>query len=335
MAADNVDMNGTQRAAILLMTLGEQEASQVLKHMNPKEVQAVGMAMAGLRNVTRETADEVLASFVTTVDDEASFGVGVEDYIRNVLTNAFGASKADAFIDRILVDGDASGFDTLKWMSPEAIAQLLRDEHPQIIAIVLSYLDSDQAAMVLTHLDEALRTEVVMRVARLDDVQQSALAEIETLIAAKSSSIDISRTSKVGGDRVAAGIVNALNSNDGESLLESINRQNPDLGNRIAEMMFVFDSLLNVDDRGIQSLLREISNDLLVVALKGADPAIQKKIFGNMSKRAATLLEEDMEARGPMKLSDVETAQKEILEIARRMADAGDINLGDGDDEYV
>lgn len=335
MANDKLEMNGTERAAILLMTLGEEEASQVLKHMNPKEVQAVGMAMAGLRNVTRETADDVLASFVTTVDDEASFGVGVEDYIRKVLTNAFGASKADAFIDRILVDGDASGFDTLKWMSPEAIGQLLRDEHPQIIAIVLSYLDSDQAALVLTHFDDDLRTEVVMRVARLDDVQQSALAEIESLIAAKSSSIEISRTAKVGGDRVAAGIVNALASGDGEALLENINRQNPDLGNRIAEMMFVFDSLLNVDDRGIQSLLREISNDLLVVALKGADPTIKKKIFGNMSKRAATLLEEDMEARGPIKLSDVEGAQKEILEIARRMADAGDINLGDGDDEYV
>ena len=174
-----------------------------------------------------------------------------------------------------------------------------------------------------------------MRVARLDDVQQSALAEIESLIAAKSSNITVSRTAKVGGDRVAAGIVNALNNADGETLLEHINRANPDLGNRIAEMMFVFDSLLNVDDRGIQTLLREVSNDRLVIALKGADPAVQKKIFGNMSKRAAALLEEDMEARGPMKLSDVEAAQKEILEVARRLADNGDINLGDSDDEYV
>ena len=335
MANDTSGISGTERAAILLMSLGEEEASQVLKHMKPKEVQAVGVAMAGLRNVTRETADEVLSTFVTTVDDAASFGVGTEDYIRKVLTNAFGASKADAFIDRILVDGDASGFDTLQWMSAESIAELLRDEHPQIIAIVLSYLDADQAAQTLTHFEETLRAEVVMRVARLDDVQQSALAEIESLIAAKSSSITVSRTAKVGGDRVAAGIVNALASADGESLLEHINRTNPDLGNRIAEMMFVFDSLLNVDDRGIQTLLREISNDRLVVALKGADPAVQKKIFGNMSKRAAALLEEDMQARGPMKLSEVEAAQKEILEVARRMADNGDINLGGGDDEYV
>ena len=335
MASDENSISGTERAAILLMSLGEEEASQVLKHMKPKEVQAVGVAMAGLKNVTRETADEVLSTFVTTVDDAASFGVGTEDYIRKVLTNAFGANKADAFIDRILVDGDASGFDTLQWMSAESIAELVRDEHPQIIAIVLSYLEAEQAAEVLANFEDALRAEVVMRVARLDDVQQSALAEIESLIAAKSSNITISRTAKVGGDRVAAGIVNALNNADGEAVLEQINLANPDLGNRIAEMMFVFDSLLNVDDRGIQTLLREVSNDRLVIALKGADPAVQKKIFQNMSKRAAALLEEDMEARGPMKLSDVEAAQKEILEVARRLADNGDINLGDSDDEYV
>ncbi|MEL6951126.1 MAG: flagellar motor switch protein FliG [Pseudomonadota bacterium] len=335
MASDENPISGTERAAILLMSLGEEEASQVLKHMKPKEVQAVGVAMAGLKNVTREAADEVLSTFVTTVDDAASFGVGTEDYIRKVLTNAFGANKADAFIDRILVDGDASGFDTLQWMSAESIAELVRDEHPQIIAIVLSYLEAEQAAEVLANFEDALRAEVVMRVARLDDVQQSALAEIESLIAAKSSNITVSRTAKVGGDRVAAGIVNALNNADGEAVLEQINLANPDLGNRIAEMMFVFDSLLNVDDRGIQTLLREVSNDRLVIALKGADPAVQKKIFQNMSKRAAALLEEDMEARGPMKLSDVEAAQKEILEVARRLADNGDINLGDSDDEYV
>ncbi|MEN7342260.1 MAG: flagellar motor switch protein FliG [Pseudomonadota bacterium] len=335
MASNEGDVSGTERAAILLMTLGEQEASLVLKHMSPKEVQAVGMAMAGLRNITRDTADDVLSTFVTTVDDETSFGVGAEEYIRTVLTNAFGASKADAFIDRILVDTTSDGFDTLKWMSAEAIAQLLKGEHPQIVAIVLSYLDSEHAAEALALFDDAFRAEVVMRIAKLDDVQQSALAEIEALIASKSTSIDISKTAKVGGDRVAANIVNALSNADGESLIEAINEQNADIGARIADMMFVFDSLLAVDDRGIQTLLREVSNDVLVVALKGADQEIRRKLLGNMSKRAATLLEEDMEARGPMKLSEVEQAQKEILEIARKLADAGDINLGDGDEEYV
>ncbi|MEM9172478.1 MAG: flagellar motor switch protein FliG [Pseudomonadota bacterium] len=327
--------NGTERAAILLMTLGEQEASSVLKHMTPKEVQAVGLAMAGLKNVTRESADDILSEFVTSVDDEASFGVSTDDYIRKVLTNAFGAQKADAFIDRILVDGSGENFETLKWMGPDAIAQLLSDEHPQIIAIVLSYLEPEQSAAVLELLEETVQSDVVMRVARLDDVQQSALAEIESLLASKSSSIDISRTAKVGGDRVAADMVNALSGGNGETLLEQINEQDADLGARISEMMFVFDSLLNVDDRGIQTLLREVSNDLLVVALKGADPAIQQKIWGNMSKRAAALLEEDMEARGPMKLAEVEQAQREILDVARRLAETGDINLGNSDEEYV
>ncbi|MEM8547092.1 MAG: flagellar motor switch protein FliG [Pseudomonadota bacterium] len=330
-----MENNGTERAAILLMTLGEEEASAVLKHMSPKEVQAVGLAMANLKNVTRESADDILSNFVTNVDDEASFGVSTDDYIRKVLTNAFGAAKADAFIDRILVDGSTANFETLKWMGPEAIAQLLSDEHPQIIAIVLSYLDPEQSAGVLEVLEEGLRTEVVMRVARLDDVQQSALAEIESLLASKSSTIDITRTAKVGGDRVAADMVNAIASGGGEALLEKINERDADLGARISEMMFVFDSLLNVDDRGIQTLLREVSNDLLVVALKGADPAVQKKIWSNMSKRAAALLEEDMEARGPMKLAEVEQAQREILDVARRLAETGDINLGNSDEEYV
>ena len=330
-----MENNGTERAAILLMTLGEEEASAVLKHMSPREVQAVGLAMANLKNVTRESADDILSKFVTNVDDEASFGVSTDDYIRKVLTNAFGAAKADAFIDRILVDGSTANFETLKWMGPEAIAQLLGDEHPQIIAIVLSYLDPEQSAGVLEVLEESLRTEVVMRVARLDDVQQSALAEIESLLASKSSTIDITRTAKVGGDRVAADMVNAIASGGGEALLEKINERDADLGARISEMMFVFDSLLNVDDRGIQTLLREVSNDLLVVALKGADPAVQKKIWSNMSKRAAALLEEDMEARGPMKLAEVEQAQREILDVARRLAETGDINLGNSDEEYV
>jgi flagellar motor switch protein FliG len=335
MSDSAASLDGTQRAAVLLMTLGEEEASRVLQHMSAKEVQRVGLAMAGLRNVTRESADQVLDTFVTTVEDETSLGVGTEDYIRSVLTNAFGAAKADAFIDRILVGETASGFDTLEWMSAAAIAQLLRDEHPQIIAIVLSYLDSEQAGEVLSLLEPELRTDVVMRIANLDDVQQSALAEIEALIANKSSAIETTKTAKVGGDRVAANIVNALNNTDGESLLEGIKARDQDLSARIEEMMFVFDSLLKVDDRGIQVLLREVTNDQLVVALKGADPAVQRKFLNNMSKRAATLLDEDMEARGPIKLSEVEAAQKEILETARRMADSGDLNLGDGDDEYV
>ena len=230
---------------------------------------------------------------------------------------------------------DAKGLDALKWMSSKDVVEIVKDEHPQIIAIVLAYLESAQAADVIERLPDEIRSDILMRVASLTDIQQSALAEIESLIANKSPDSGGGSARKVGGDKIAADIVNALKADRGEQLLEQIKEKNAELSERIQEMMFTFDALLNVDDRGIQSLLREISNDILIVALKGCDPQIGDKILGNMSKRAATLLKEDMDAKGPMKLSEVEAAQKEILEIARRLADSGDIDLGQGDDEYV
>ncbi|ANO51047.1 flagellar motor switch protein FliG [Woeseia oceani] len=328
-------LKGTERAALLLMTLGEADAAEVLKYMGPREVQSIGTAMASLKNISRDQANVVLDRFITEVEEQTAFGVGTEDYVRKVLTGAFGAGKANAFIDRIMIGQDARGLDELKWMSSKDVAEIVDGEHPQIVAIIIAYLDSEQAAEVIGLLPEELRTEVLIRIARLSDVQQSALAEIENLIANKSSNKKSSGSEKVGGDKVAANIINSLGSAKGEEILEKIKERNEDLSNRIQEMMFVFDTLLNVDDRGIQSLLREVSNDLLVVALKGCDPAVRDKILRNMSKRAAALLSEDMEARGPIKLSEVEIAQKEILDIARRMADAGDLDLGQGGEEYV
>ncbi|MEQ8205306.1 MAG: flagellar motor switch protein FliG [Woeseia sp.] len=333
--SDTQELKGTERAALLLMTLGEADAAEVLKYMGPREVQSIGTAMASLTNISRDQANVVLDRFITEVEEQTAFGVGTEDYVRKVLTGAFGAGKANAFIDRIMIGQDARGLDELKWMSSKDVAEIVDGEHPQIVAIIIAYLDSEQAAEVIGLLPEELRTEVLIRIARLSDVQQSALAEIENLIANKSTNKKSSGSEKVGGDKVAANIINSLGSAKGEEILEKIKERNEDLSNRIQEMMFVFDTLLNVDDRGIQSLLREVSNDLLVVALKGCDPAIRDKILRNMSKRAAALLSEDMEARGPIKLSEVEVAQKEILDIARRMADAGDLDLGQGGEEYV
>jgi len=335
MSDDGGELDGTQRAALLLMTLGETEAAEVLKYMGAKEVQKLGTAMATLSDVSRDQAGNVLDGFMTDVEDQTAFGIGTEDYVRKVLGNAFGSSKANAFIDRILIGKDAKGLDALKWMSSREVTDIIEGEHPQIVAIVIAYLDSDQAAEVIEHLPEEQRTEVVMRIAHLNDVQQSALAEIENLIASKSSSVSRGVMKKVGGDKVAANIINALSSDNGEQILDQIREHNEELSERIQELMFGFDALLNVDDRGIQSLLREISNDLLVVALKGCDPAISEKILGNMSKRAGSLMKEDMEARGPIRLSEVEEAQKEILNVARRLADAGDINLGQSGEEYV
>lgn len=328
-------MSGTEKAALLLMTLGEREAAEVLKFMEANEVHQLGSAMASLKSVSRNDADRILDIFILDVEDQTALGVDTENYVRKLLGNAFGASKANAFIERIVTGDDAQGLDALKWMSSREVVDIVQDEHPQIIAIVLAFLESSQAAEVIEKLPEELRSDIVMRVARLTDIQQSALAEIENLIANKSGDSGRGMTRKVGGDKVAASIVNALKPERGEKLLEQIKEKNEELSERIQEMMFVFDTLLEVDDRGIQSLLREIPNDLLVVALKGCDPAISDKILGNMSKRAATLLREDMDAKGPIKLSDVEAAQKEILDVARRLADAGDINLGQGGEEYV
>lgn len=317
------------------MTLGEAEASEVLKFMDAKEVQLLGSAMATLDNVTKDDADKVLDTFITAVDDPDNFAVGTETYVRNVLSNAFGPGKANAFIDRIMTGTGAKGLDALKWMSSAEVAEIIDDEHPQIVAIIVAYLDSEQAAQVLQLLPEEKRPEVIMRIARLSDIQQSALAEIEHLIASKSRGDDLSGSETVGGDKVAADIVNALGPVDGDAVLEKIKEENEELSIRIEEKMFVFDSLLKVDDRGIQTLLREISNDLLVVALKGCDPKISDKVLSNMSKRAGTLLREDMEARGPIRLSEVEESQKEILDALRRLADSGDIQLGQGGEEFV
>ena len=328
-------MNGTERAALLLMTLGDREAAEVLKYMGADEVHRVGSAMASLKSVSRNDADAVLDIFIIDVEDQTALGVDTENYVRKLLGNAFGATKANAFIERIVTGDDAQGLDALKWMSSREVIDIIQEEHPQIIAIVLAYLDPATAAEVIDLLPDEIRADIVMRVARLTDIQQSALAEIESLIASKSGDAGRGGTRKVGGDKVAASIVNALKPEHGEKLLEQIKEKNEELSQRIEDMMFVFETLLEVDDRGIQALLREISNDLLVVALKGCDPEISDKIMGNMSKRAATLLREDMDAKGPMKLSDVEAAQKEILDVARRLADAGDINLGRGGEEYV
>lgn len=328
-------MSGTQRAALLLLTLGESEATEVLKYMDAKEVQELGAAMTSLNDVSKKQASGVIDGFITDIEDQTSFGMATEDYVRRILTNAFSASKADAFIDRMLTGQDAKGFEALKWMNSKEIVKIIESEHPQIVAIIMSYLDPQQAADVIDQLPGQLRTEVVMRIARLSEVQQSALAEIEALIASKSEETRKLTSKKVGGEKVAAMIVNSLGASSGDTILDEIGQQDKDLSARIQDSMFVFDTLLTVDDRGIQSLLREISNDLLVVALKGAAPELRDKILDNMSKRAGTLLREDMEARGPTKLTDVEQAQKEILLEARRLADSGDLDLGQGGEEYV
>lgn len=320
---------------MLLMSLGEADAAQILKHMGPKEVQRVGTSMATMREVTQEQVEAVTLEFLEAVGGQTGLGIGADEYIRAMLTQALGEEKAASLIDRILVGGNTTGLDTLKWMEARSVADVIRYEHPQIQAIVVSYLDSDQAAEVLCILDEKVRLDVIMRVAALDSVQPQALQELNNILEKQFSGGSSTKTSKIGGIKVAADIMNFMDTTVEADLMEQIKEVDADLGTEIEDLMFVFDNLRDVDDRGIQVLLREVSSDVLILALKGADEEVKEKIFKNMSKRAAELLRDDLEAKGPVKVSEVEAAQKDILTIARKLADSGEIVLGGSGEEML
>ena len=329
-------LNKIDKAAILLLSLGETDAAQVLQHMGPKEVQRVGSAMAQMRNVHREQVEQVMSEFVEVVSDQTGLGVGADGYIRKMLTQALGEDKAGSLIDRILLGGNTSGLDSLKWMEPRAVADVIRYEHPQIQAIVVAYLDPDQAGEVLGHFDHKVRLDIVLRVSSLNTIQPAALKELNTILEKQFSGNSNTSRTTMGGVKRAADIMNFLDSSIEGPLLDAIRELDQDLSGKIEDLMFVFDNLADVDDRGIQSLMRDVSSDVLVLALKGADEAIKEKIFKNMSKRASELLRDDLEAKGPVRISEVESAQKEILTIARRMAEAGEIVLGGkGGEEMV
>jgi flagellar motor switch protein FliG len=321
-------LSGLERAAILLLALGESHAAEILKHMGPKEVQEIGLAMTGLTNITGRMMEQVMHDFVETIGNQTALGLGSDEYIRNMLTQALGADKASSIIDRILLGRNSKGLEQLKWMDPRSIAELIRLEHPQIIAIVMSFLDADQAAKVLGEFPERLRADIVMRIATLDGIQPSALQELDEILERQFSGNTNLKSSTLGGVKAAANILNFAEGAVESKVMEQILEHDPDLGQVIQDNMFVFENLKEVEDRGMQTLLREVASDQLLLALRGADDELKNKIFKNMSKRAAEMLREDLAAAAPARLSDVESAQKEILAVARRLADAGEIALG-------
>jgi flagellar motor switch protein FliG len=330
------NISGSERAAIFMMSLGEHKAAEVLKHMAPKEVQKIGTIMASLNNVSNEKVESVMDAFVEKANEQSGVGVDSDEYIRNMLTNALGEDKAGNVIDRILLGKSSKGLDSLKWMDPRAVAGVVQSEHPQIIAIVLSYLDGEHAAEVLQNLPERARSEVLMRIATLDGVPPAAIQELNQVLEKQFANNSSIQSSGVGGVKAAADILNFLDGDVESSITEVITEQDAELAMEIQNLMFVFDNLLEVDDRGMQAILREVQSEQLIIALKGADDAIKEKIFGNMSSRAAEMMREDLEAKGPVRLKEVEDAQKEVLGVAQRLAEAGDISLGGkGDDEYV
>lgn len=332
--AEATSFSGSERAAIFLMSLSEREAAEVMKHMPVSEVQKLGKAMAQLRKVTRGQADAVLHHFTENVESEAPLAGRSPKFLKTLLASSLGEERANSLYDR-LVEGEGKGLDSLQLMEAKEVTEIIQGEHPQVIAIVLAGLESAKAAQVIAQLPVRLATDIVTRIARMDEVPEHAIAELDEVLQHRFKQTGTLKMTAMGGIRSAASILNQVQKEMEKKIVEELEQANAALSQQIQENMFVFENLMDVDDRGIQSLVREVTTDTLVIALKGADPALQDKIFRNMSKRAAELLKSDLEAKGPVKLSDVEAAQKDIVGVARRLADEGTIMLGAGANEFV
>jgi flagellar motor switch protein FliG len=330
------DDQGVDDGAVFLLTLGEEEAANVLRHLPPRDVQKLGAAMAGMRNVPRDRINAVLARFHADAQMQTGVGTDADAYLRSVLTKALGTDKAGFLIERILHTGDTTGIESLKWMDPASVAELIRSEHPQIIASILVHLEADQAAAILNRLTERLRSDVLLRIATLDGIQPSALRELNDVLLKMLSGNEQVKRAKLGGIKTAAEILNFVGNSSEAMILESVRGFDADLAQKIIDEMFTFDNLNDVDDRGIQTMLREVPNEVLVVALKGASMELREKMLRNMPKRAGEQLRDDLEAKGPMRVSEVEAQQKEILKIVRRLAEEGQLVLtAAGEDDYV
>jgi flagellar motor switch protein FliG len=335
MSSSDGTLTGIERASLLLFALGQKRASEVLKYLEPREVEILGANMVSLKDISPEMMDVVLDEFVVTVKKQTALGVDSEEYIRNVLTNALGAEKAEVIIDRILIGGRSKGINQLKWMDTRSIADLVRSEHPQIVANILSLLEGQRAADVIMSLPEEVRPNLLMRIASLEGVPLAALRELDEIMEEQLAGNENIKSSFVGGINVAANILNHMDSPVSTQLLEEISGNSTELAQKIQDKMFIFEDLVNLDDRGMQTLLREVAADRLLLALRGVSEELKNKIFNNLSKRAADLLRDDLEAAPPAKLSEVELAQKEILTIVRSLADSGVVVFGGGDDKLI
>ncbi len=325
--------DGIQNSAIFLMTLGENEAAEVLKYLGPKEVQKISTAMVALNNLTRDQIAQVFHDFLVAAAEKTTIGMDSNDYIRNMLIKALGDDKAAGLLDRIMHSSDTSGIESLKWMDPGAVAEMIGNEHPQIIATILVHLEPDQAASIMKMLADRTRNDVLLRISTLDGVQPVALRELNDVLSKLMSGGGTGKKNLKGGVTTAAEILNFMGATMEAEMMEKVRSFDPDLAQKIEDKMFVFENVLDVDDRGIQMVLREVQSESLIVALKGASEELREKIFKNMSSRAAEMMREDLESKGPVKLSEVEANQKEILKIVKRLSDDGQIALGGRGDE--
>ena len=326
---ESVELNGLDRSAILLLSLGEDEAAELMRHLGPREVQKLGAAMARLSRISTDQAQTVLQDFRARLERQTSLGVGSDQYIRGMLTKALGADKAGNLIDRILHGGEASGLENLKWMDGRSIADLIKLEHPQVLAMILAYMEPEQASDVIHHLPPRQAGEAMLRLASLETVQPAAIRELNDILEEQlSGEAQNLQVATLGGPKAAADILNRLEGSFSADIIDKIREADSELAEKVQEKMFVFDDLIKLDDRSMQTLLREIPSENLITALKGANPGLRDKFFNNMSKRAAEMLRDDLEAKGPVRVSEVEASQKAILQIASRLDAAGQISLG-------
>ena len=327
---DATTLNGIERSAILMLSLNEEDAATIFRQLEPKQVQRLGMAMASMKDFSQVKVAGVHRAFIDDIQKFTNIGVGSEDFVRNALTAALGADKAGNLVDQIIMGSGAKGLDSLKWMDARQVANIIHNEHPQIQTIVLSYLEPEQSAEILSQFQDKVRIDLMLRIANLEEVQPAALHELNEIMEKQFAGQSGAQAAKMGGLKAAANIMNYLDTNIEGQLMDAIRESDEEISQQIQDLMFVFENLIDVDDRGIQALLREVAQDQLQKALKGADDQLKDKIFKNMSKRQVEMLEDDLEAMGPIRVSEVESAQKEILSIARRLADSGEIMLGGG-----
>ncbi|HSH71462.1 MAG TPA: flagellar motor switch protein FliG [Methylophilaceae bacterium] len=328
---------GVIRSAVLMLALGEDEAAEVMKFLSPKEVQKLGSAMATMKSVGRDQVETVVNEFLTEAEQSSNLGLDSDEYIRSVLTKALGDDKASSLLNRILQSRDASGIESLKWMDAHTVAEFIKNEHPQIIATILVHLEPDQASEIISHFTDRLRQDVMLRIATLDGVKPIALRELNDVMTKLLTGNENIKKQTMGGIKVAADIMNYMSGDTEAAVMEGLKNYDDDMAQKIMDEMFVFDNIMDIDDKGIQVMLREVQSETLIIALKGTTEEMREKIFKNMSTRAAEMMKEDLETKGPVKLSDVEAQQKQILQIVRRLADEGQIMLAGkgGDDQYV
>ena len=328
-------MSGTEKAAVIMLLLGEQQAADVIRFMAPREVNALGSSMVSVADLSQDLVDMVLDDFVSTLKTQTNLGLGTPDYVQNVFKRALGDEKAATVLGKIMPPASSKGLEILQWMDAKSIGEMVSDEHPQVIAIILSVLEHDVAAEVLEYVSESKRSEIIKRVASLDSVQPSAMAELEGIMAKQFSNNTTSRASNLGGIETAAKIMNFAKVDVESGVMSGVTKMDKDLASQIQDRMTTFDNMADIDNRSMQTLLRSIENDLLMSALRGADEAIKDKFLSNMSERARELLLDDMEAKGPIRVSEVEAAQKAIMQIARKLSDDGEIMLAGAGEAFV